>query len=411
MANFKESKLTNAGYDLLVKVIAGQCELQYTKIAIGDGELGSADYSELTSLVNEKLESGITRADVNEDTSATIGGAFSNEGLTEIVYIKELGVYALDPDEGEILYCYTTAEGNPNFLGPSNTTVIFEEIEIQTYISTVENIVANIIKPLNARNVALEVEGINSDNVEGGFIDVIEVLGDIENRTLGVVTVDFYVDGNLGDDSNNGFLGSPVKTINKAVELAKRYTGHRAMQIHISEGVYTEDVVINTNHAYISLSGNGNNTNVIINGSIVCNRLQMVHISDITINVQDSSKAGIQLIQCSNATIWGVVINQITYGNVAGMPCVWLQQTKALLRDNTLYNSGRAVVAQNNSSAHCILCTIDKSSRVADCQTGSKIALQTCTESNYGALYTIQAGCYFARGDYGIALTTASIIN
>ncbi len=172
MSNFKKTQITNDGYALLSKVLAGTAELKYTRIAIGDGKFEGEYYNELKELINEKLESGIDSVKVNGDGSATIGCKYSNVGLSEVININEIGLFADDPDVGEILYSYTVADGNSNFIGPSQTTVVFEDLEIQTYISSVENITANVVMPLNARNVELEVEGIDANNVQEGFKEI-----------------------------------------------------------------------------------------------------------------------------------------------------------------------------------------------------------------------------------------------
>ncbi len=181
MSNFQPTQLTNQGYTLLSKVLAGVTELKYTKMAIGDGQVESSDYKELTSLVNKKMEVDIRDIKVNGDGSATIKGSYSNIGLTETIQINEVGVYADDPDVGEILYCYTTANGESNFIGQSSTTILYEDLEIQTYISSVESIIANIVMIVNAKNVELELEELKADNVHDGLKELYYSLKPLNN--------------------------------------------------------------------------------------------------------------------------------------------------------------------------------------------------------------------------------------
>ncbi len=168
MSNFDSTIVTNQGFDLLTRVLSGQCELKFTKIKIGDGQADANELDELTNLVNEILEINITNAQHNGDQSCSIGGRISNEGLTSTIRINEIGVYAIHPEFGEILYGYTTANGNASFIGPSASTVMYEEIEIRTYISTVENINCNIVAVTNAREVATDGDytGIGKYDVE-----------------------------------------------------------------------------------------------------------------------------------------------------------------------------------------------------------------------------------------------------
>ena len=96
--------ITTKGLNLRARAEAEELVLQFTKVAIGNGDYdGSEDLMPLTDLKSKKQELGINSKTYEENT-ISLKTVVSNTDLTEGYYIKEIGVYAQDPDEGEILY-------------------------------------------------------------------------------------------------------------------------------------------------------------------------------------------------------------------------------------------------------------------------------------------------------------------
>ena len=109
MANFNSMVLTEKGQILYAKGQAG-ATINFTKMAVGIGAIGSTDPTTLTDLVSHKFDIAIQGKTVNTlEKVALIGGTLTNENMTETVYLQEIGLYAQDPDEGEILYSYASA--------------------------------------------------------------------------------------------------------------------------------------------------------------------------------------------------------------------------------------------------------------------------------------------------------------
>jgi hypothetical protein len=65
------------------------------------------------------------------------------------------------------------------------------------------------------------------------FVDVKATSADIE----------LYVNANTGSDSNNGTIGSPYKTVGKAVYKLPQILNHN-VSIYVSAGTYNEDILI-----------------------------------------------------------------------------------------------------------------------------------------------------------------------
>lgn len=108
MAAFPKMTLTNAGQALQTKVLAG-ATLTFTRIALGDGQLNSQPISPLTTLISQKASVEVSQVRVVNTTTAQAAGFFSNADISTGFWWRETGLFAQDPDVGEILYGYTNA--------------------------------------------------------------------------------------------------------------------------------------------------------------------------------------------------------------------------------------------------------------------------------------------------------------
>lgn len=109
---FTGPKLTNFGLSVLLKTQQGK-QLHFTRIALGDGEIGSGSMLTRKTLIAEKLSVLIDAVRLS-DTSASIVAQVSNDTLTEGFYFREKGVYCQDPDtqeEGLFVYDNCREEG------------------------------------------------------------------------------------------------------------------------------------------------------------------------------------------------------------------------------------------------------------------------------------------------------------
>ena len=108
MAAFPKMTLTNAGQALQTKVLAG-ATLTFTRIALGDGQLNGQPIAPLTALISQKATVEADSVRVVNTTTAQVAGFFSNADISTGFWWRETGVFAQDPDMGEILYGYTNA--------------------------------------------------------------------------------------------------------------------------------------------------------------------------------------------------------------------------------------------------------------------------------------------------------------
>lgn len=142
MANWNGMLLTGRGRKLQAKVEAGAV-LKFSKMKIGSGN-GSADIETLRDLVKPKQTIGIDSVTAQEDGLCKVSGIITNVGLKEGYYVAELGVFAVDPDEGEILYAYTSDNAPDYLAAEGGQTAYAQEFDIYIAISNDTNVEAVI---------------------------------------------------------------------------------------------------------------------------------------------------------------------------------------------------------------------------------------------------------------------------
>ncbi|MEC1744107.1 phage tail-collar fiber domain-containing protein [Schinkia azotoformans] len=139
--------LTNRGRNLQAKSQAG-VQLKFTRIAIGDGLLNGASIVDLNALRNERKTLSINKLNVFTNR-ATVGAILRNQDVPIGFYFREIGLFALDPDIGEILYCYGNADQNAEFIPSGGGADIIEKsIDINAIIGNASSITAIIDESL-----------------------------------------------------------------------------------------------------------------------------------------------------------------------------------------------------------------------------------------------------------------------
>lgn len=164
MANWNGLQLTNKGIALQAKVQAGT-QLHITKLKLGSGVVPSGtDIKTLTDLIDPEQNLGIGGKEAVDDY-CKISSTISNTGLKAGYYVRELGVFAQDPDDGEILYMYTT-DGAPDYLpAGGGSTVISQEFSVMIAVDDTDNIVVDIDPAALATMgyVQLQIQEHNTD--------------------------------------------------------------------------------------------------------------------------------------------------------------------------------------------------------------------------------------------------------
>lgn len=109
MGVFNPSVLTEQGKSLIAKSVAGICDITFTKIAISDTPI-TEELSLLTDIGAIKQSEKVASVVMQSENRVKASASFNNAGLTAGYYIRNIGLYAMDPTEGEILYSVSVAE-------------------------------------------------------------------------------------------------------------------------------------------------------------------------------------------------------------------------------------------------------------------------------------------------------------
>ena len=106
MAQYSKLKLTNLGLDLLTKVKVGAVKLDFTRFGLGNGTFYfPGDVPGLTALANEKLSRPVLAVAKIAKGSFKVATVIATKNLPDQGFdITEVGLFATDPDLGEVLY-------------------------------------------------------------------------------------------------------------------------------------------------------------------------------------------------------------------------------------------------------------------------------------------------------------------
>lgn len=151
MASFNKTIITNNGRSLIAKVLSGD-QIKFTKMVSSSRDYTSADLSQLTDLSNVEQTILISSIKKTSDSAVKITGIFSNKDLTTGYKFKTVGLYAIDPDLGEILYSVTTASSVDDM--PANTGIGLSSITIGL-----------VTEVSNSNNASLEVSDLATVSV------------------------------------------------------------------------------------------------------------------------------------------------------------------------------------------------------------------------------------------------------
>ncbi|WP_152570734.1 phage tail-collar fiber domain-containing protein [Paenibacillus tyrfis] len=157
-------QITNRGRALQAKAQTGT-QLQYTRIGIGSGQLAGQSIPNLNGLIDLKMSLPLNKLQTQSGGKAVVGASMSNQSVTTGFYFRELGVYAQDPDAGEILYCYANAGNNAEYIPPGGgPDMIEKQIDVVTLVGNAPNVSAVIDGSLVYATVAQLNAHINDKN-------------------------------------------------------------------------------------------------------------------------------------------------------------------------------------------------------------------------------------------------------
>ena len=129
MAEFKQVVITKKGQALIAKLMSGSGTVEFTSIAVADGQYKDDQLEGLTNLTGIRQSTKVSKVTPSNDVAITVEGAVSNQDLKAGYNMNILGLYAKDPNEGEILFAVSNANVSgymPPFNGKTTSGAFFK---------------------------------------------------------------------------------------------------------------------------------------------------------------------------------------------------------------------------------------------------------------------------------------------
>jgi pectin methylesterase-like acyl-CoA thioesterase len=286
---FNKAVITAKGLALDAKIVAGQADAVFTAIRFGNGTYsGTEDLNAATAMKSVKQTFGISSISITDGNTVRLRSVINNVGIEEGYYISEVGIYAQDPDVGEILYSIAIGVKNKMDYQPSESELEGATSTFDTYTVVSNTESATIKMGTGAMASAEDVEELQNGKVDiyGGDISetVVETLEPTETETkfpipsagesikrfLGKVRrflknikpletdVVVYVATTGSDTTGSGSETAPYRTITYALSKIPKDLGGYTATIHVADGTYNESInIVGYYGGYIILKRNG----------------------------------------------------------------------------------------------------------------------------------------------------------
>ncbi len=188
MAEFKQLIITDRGQALMAKMLAGAGNVQFTKISVSDTTYTDEQLPGLTSLSSIKQSTLVSKVIRTNDVAVQVEGAVTNSDLSSGYYMRTIGLYAIDPDLGEILYAVTIAN-QAGYMPPYNgITVSGAYFKLVTTVSNASSITLDV-DPAAVATIGDIVDLQNQISDLQAFVgytddDIVGVEVDFKNRNF-----------------------------------------------------------------------------------------------------------------------------------------------------------------------------------------------------------------------------------
>ncbi|MCM1299578.1 MAG: hypothetical protein NC228_08450, partial [[Eubacterium] siraeum] len=180
MAEFSRLIITEKGQQLISKIFKGTTGVKFTRIAASAKQYEERELAGLLELEEERQSNPVSGVEKTESAAVKVVTAFTNSELAEGYYLRAMGLFAEDPDEGEILYGVTAELSGSCYMPPFNgTTLSAIDVEMVTAVGNAEGIslevdpaaavTAEQLNTVRSRIAALEKD---MENIEALIIPV-----------------------------------------------------------------------------------------------------------------------------------------------------------------------------------------------------------------------------------------------
>ena len=128
MGSFNNNVVTKQGQLLIGKMLKGDA-VTFTRIVMGDGTLEpGVDLEDIEDVISPKATVTPVTGETIGAGEASIGGLYTNNEETQGFWWRELGLYAEDPELGEVLYSYGNSGEFCEYIPPSGGPTAVEKV-------------------------------------------------------------------------------------------------------------------------------------------------------------------------------------------------------------------------------------------------------------------------------------------
>lgn len=175
--------LTKKGIRLIAKILGSETVLKITRAAVGTGTIPEGvEAREMEDLSCFKKDGKISRVGkVDGENQVNIAIQVNSIGVDENFVITEAGIFAEDPDEGEILYCYLDMTEDPQLVYHSRNAISkMVEITMAIIVATTDQVYVEInpgslVSIEDLKNFKEEVKV----DIDVRFEDLRKLIGDL----------------------------------------------------------------------------------------------------------------------------------------------------------------------------------------------------------------------------------------
>lgn len=235
MGAFKRAIITQKGQDLLAKVLFDKINLEFTQIKTS-GNVLSGDLASRTDIGTIKQAEKVASVAKQDKYTVKVSASFSNEKLTAGYYVRNIGLYAMDPTEGEILYSIAVAD---------ESTATADWMPPSTGASVSSLMVDLITSVSNATTVKLNADPTATATVA----QIIEINEHLTSLDKSITTT--------GDKTLTGSVAGGIK-INKVLGKCEQVTTTGAQLFNYSLTNVSRGVTVTIDKSTIKFNGTVN---------------------------------------------------------------------------------------------------------------------------------------------------------
>ena len=125
MSKFEDGSYGSlTGIALIGKVLAGRCQMHYTKAAVGNGTIPEGlTPKTMTGPAGYVMDAQIAAVSNPVDGECQVTVRIKSESVESGFYLTNIVLFAEDPDDGEVPYTYLCLENEPEWIRPASSVV------------------------------------------------------------------------------------------------------------------------------------------------------------------------------------------------------------------------------------------------------------------------------------------------